>query len=129
MLVITKPCYVKVWTFSRWLVSMPFQNAGGVDAAVPHARPVSRDMHQGTTEIITQKRIKRMYRKRWTACCNATDVRVSGTWLPIAGTCRAASVAASHTALNFAQDRGTTLYVAIVPDLTTLVNPFLYQGS
>lgn len=124
--VITKPCYVKVWIFSRWLVSMLFRNAGGVAAAaaaVPHAAHsvYLRDTRRrGTTEtILLQKRIRRTYRKRRTACCNATDVRVSGTWPLIAGTYRAASAAASRTASSFAQGRGTTLYAATAPDLIT----------
>lgn len=111
---------------------MPFQNAGGVAAAaaVLHARPVyPRDTRRETTEIISQKHIRRMYRKRQTAYCNATDVRVSGTWPPIAGTCRAASDAASRTALSFAQGRGTTLYVATALGPITPVNLFLCRES
>lgn len=109
---------------------MPFQNAGGVAAAVvvPHARPVYlRDilLHRGTTEAISQKRIKRMYRKRPTACCNATDVRVFGTWPPTAGTYRAASDAANRTALSFVQGRATTLYAATAPGPIMPVDPFL----
>lgn len=126
--VITKPCCVKVWIFSKWLVSMPFQNAGGVvaGAAVQPARPVySHDTHRRMAKAMSQRRIKILYRKRQTAYCNVTDVRVSGTWPLIAGTCHAAFVAASHIALNFVQDRATTPYAAIAPGPITPVGSFL----
>lgn len=107
---------------------MPFQNAGGVAAAMAvYLRDIP--LHRGTTEAISQKRIKRIYRKRPTACCNATDVRVSGTWPPTVGTYRAAFAAANRTALNFVQDRATTLYAATAPGPTTPVDPFLCRGS
>lgn len=126
--VITKLCYVKVWIFSKWLVSMLFQNAGGVAAiaAVPHARQLyPHDMHWGTLEAMFQTYTKILYRKRRTACCSVTDVRVSGTWQLIADTCRVVSAVVSHIALSFVQGHATTPYVAIAPGLTMLVDPFL----
>jgi len=107
---------------------MPFQNAGGVAAitAVPRARQIyPRDMHWGTMEAMFQTRIKILYRKRRTACCSVTDVRVSGTWQLIADTCHVASAVASHIASSFVQGRATTPYVAIAPGLTMPVDLFL----
>lgn len=119
MRVITKPCCDKVWIFSKWLVSMPFRNVGGVVAGMP-VQPVrlvySRDTYRRMAKAMFQRHTKILSRKRQTVYCSVTDARVSGTWPLIAGTCHAAFVAASHIALSFVQGRATTPYAAIAPD-------------
>jgi len=123
MRAITKPCCVKVWTFSRWHVSMPSRNVGGVVAVTPHVPPVyRRDAHRQIMGIILRRR--RMYRKRRMACCNVIDARVFGTWLPIVDICHVASAAASRTVSNSVPGHAIIQYAVTVPGLITPVDSF-----